>query len=103
MNQSSYYNTTGLSGQQLEQATAAAKTQEAGILSLFQSQPTVKASASQIHAGGIKHQLWTSATPLTSIRRALTDLTKQGKLIKLDETRKGVYGKPEFYFALVTK
>jgi Fe2+ or Zn2+ uptake regulation protein len=33
--------------------------------------------------------------PITSIRRALTNLAEAGTVVKMDETRKGIYGKQE--------
>lgn len=34
--------------------------------------------------------------PITSIRRAITNLTKDGKLIKTSNMRPGEYGKPTY-------
>jgi DNA-binding transcriptional regulator PaaX len=39
--------------------------------------------------------------PLTSVRRALTNLSKQGKLIKTDEKKKGIYGRDEFIWSTI--
>ena len=38
--------------------------------------------------------------PLTSVRRSMNTLTKQGKLIKTDETRMGPYNRPETVWRL---
>ena len=38
--------------------------------------------------------------PLTSVRRSMNTLTKQGKLIKTDETHMGPYGRPETIWRL---
>jgi len=38
--------------------------------------------------------------PLTSVRRSMNTLTKQGKLIKTDEQRMGPYGRPETVWRL---
>jgi len=38
--------------------------------------------------------------PLTSVRRAITNLQKQGKLIKTEETKVGLYGRPEYKWRL---
>ena len=38
--------------------------------------------------------------PLTSIRRALSNLTHEGKLYKTTTTKIGLYGKPEHYYEL---
>jgi len=41
------------------------------------------------------HNLFgTMFTPLTSIRRAISDLTKEGYLVKTDRMVKGIYGEP---------
>lgn len=40
--------------------------------------------------------------PITSIRRAITDLTLSGKLTKCDEQRKGPYGKANYTWKLNT-
>lgn len=96
----SYHNTTSLARPELEVATRNAKSQDDFVMKLFEDAPTVKASASQIFAGGIKHSYWTERTPLTSIRRSVTNLAKVGKLIKLDEQRKGSFGMPESLYCL---
>jgi hypothetical protein len=38
--------------------------------------------------------------PLTSIRRALSNLCYDGKVCKLYKTKIGLYGKPEHYYTL---
>lgn len=43
------------------------------------------------------HQL----TPLTSIRRAMSNLQRAGYLEKENETRMGMYGKNEHYYKLI--
>ena len=39
--------------------------------------------------------------PLTSIRRAISNLTRDGKLIKTDKKCKGLYGRDEFIWRVV--
>jgi len=39
--------------------------------------------------------------PITSIRRGMSNLQKEGILIKTNETKKGMYGKPECIYQLV--
>jgi hypothetical protein len=39
-------------------------------------------------------------TPITSVRRALTNLTKAGKLIKTDHKVEGMHGRDEHCWAL---
>ena len=49
-------------------------------------------------------EVWTAdvlpGSPLTSVRRAITDLTDIGKLEKTTKQRKGLYGKPEFVWRI---
>ena len=39
-------------------------------------------------------------TPLTSIRRALSNLSYEGKLTKSNKTKIGLYGRPEYYYTI---
>ena len=39
--------------------------------------------------------------PLTSIRRAIHDLTDKGLLFKTDRKRHGLYGRPEYIWSLL--
>ena len=41
------------------------------------------------------------STPLTSIRRGMSNLQRQGVLWKTDKTKQGLYGKPECVYRLV--
>lgn len=87
----SYFNTTRLRGADLVRAIADAAKQEDAVLAIY-ANATGPLSPSdvwgQCNAAG-KH--W----PLTSIRRAITDLTEAGKLIQMDEQKTGIYRRPE--------
>jgi hypothetical protein len=61
---------------------ANAKDQEGRILAYFELH--IKGSPSQVFAAVAK-----PGEPITSIRRAISNLTKDGKLVKTDELRKG--------------
>src|SRR5688572_15180494 len=41
------------------------------------------------------------AIPITSVRRSLSNLTKEGKLIMTDQMFTGLYGKPEHLWRVV--
>ena len=71
------------------QAEQSAINQEDLILSLFQQYKIL--SPSQCHALISSQLQW----PLTSIRRAITNLSKAGRLIKTGQLATGLYGKPE--------
>lgn len=86
-----YYNTTNLVGPDLKAAVSSAKRQMDAIDLIYQN--TGKAySPSQIHGFLEKAgHMW----PLTSVRRAITDLEKDKRLMKTGEMIQGPYGMPE--------
>jgi len=89
----SYHNTSNLSGPILDQYETKAKSQEQVILDWFRiyEQP---ASPSQCQA------LFHPPPPLTSIRRAFTNLTTRGELVKTDKQVRGPFGRPETQWSL---
>ena len=46
------------------------------------------------------HKACDNSWPLTSVRRAITNLSTDGDLIKTNETVIGIYGKPEHLWKL---
>lgn len=94
-----YHNTTSLAGSELLAAAQAAQRQDDAVLAVF-------------HATGramTPSDVWRITTdaghrwPLTSIRRAITNLTTAGALERLDHTRVGPYGRPECVWAPVAR
>lgn len=90
--ENSFYNTTNESGQQLEIFEQTAKNQEHQIMKIMQLYK--KLSPSDVW------KWYGKSIPLTSVRRALTNLSKQGKLIKTDEKKKGIYGRDEYVWSV---
>ena len=88
-----YYNTTNETGQELHTAKAKAQTKGEMILDYFKrcNKPL---SPSQIL---IQFPQW----PITSIRRAMTDLTSDGKLERTQSMRTGLYGRNEHTWCLL--
>jgi hypothetical protein len=84
-----YYNTTGLTGDQLKQKQKKNKTQNESVLEFFQMHPDWKISPEPVHKC-----VFATTVPLTSIRRAITDLTDDGYLEKTHVKVKGQYGVP---------
>jgi Fe2+ or Zn2+ uptake regulation protein len=82
-----FYNTIHENGQELRESKAKVRKQEEIVLQFFQYHRRGNFTPDEVH--GVVLQ----KAPLTSIRRAITNLTDQGKLIKTDEMRAGVYGK----------
>lgn len=91
----SYYNTTHLLGKELKDSIDKASNQEAKILIYFEhkKEPLTPSDVWKVLFN-------TDQTPLTSVRRAITDLTKEDKLIKTEEFKEGMFGKPEYYWKL---
>jgi hypothetical protein len=82
----SYHNTIPLAGVGLEVAERSAKSLESKVLKVFQegrykdfTPPEISLALGQQY-------------PLTSIRRAITNLTSEGQLRKTEIKRTGIYG-----------
>lgn len=88
----SYFNTTNESGKQLEIFNESANNQEEQILNLMKLYK--KLSPSDVNK-------YFTNYPLTSVRRALTNLSNQGKLIKTDEKKIGIYRRMEYIWEIV--
>jgi len=87
-----FYNTTNLTGEELAQERANCKGQEKDVLDLYHRHNETAASPEDIHQH-YNYLKGDNRTPLTSIRRAITTLTKKGLLVKTDEHKIGQYGK----------
>lgn len=98
----SYYNTTNESGTTLKNNVAKAEGQEEKIFKLFQLDFEYLNKCKKPYIGLTPVDVldFFPKYPITSIRRALTNLTKQGKLIKTDEKRIGMYGRSEYVWKL---
>ena len=83
----SYHNTNNEQGVTLAKSNAKAKTQENAILAYFGANPLEEYTAEEIHAKTLL------GCPLTSIRRAMTNLAEKGELVKTNHMATGMYGK----------
>jgi len=92
----SFYNTNRSSSEELAKSNEKAKTQEDQILKIFQSHKVLTAS----EAWKIYDSI--GFTPLTSIRRAITNLCYAERIIKTSTTKIGIYGKKEHLYQLNT-
>jgi hypothetical protein len=82
-----YHNTTGESGIPLEEYEEKSSVQERAVLGYFRKEQM--ASPSEVH------RMVLPFTPLTSVRRAITNLTGKGYLRKTRATVHGRYARPE--------
>jgi len=89
-----YFNTTQETNPQLALFTDKAKCQDEIILSLFQKHGRLSPSRCWVLVQQI------SPSPLTSIRRGISNLTREGKLIKTSEKAVGIYKRPELVWEL---
>ena len=85
-----FYNTVNLEGGDLKEAAEQNVSQAKIIEGMFARHMVLTPSQVQIIAATNGHR-WL----VTSIRRAITDLTNSGKLRKSDMKVRGPYGKPE--------
>lgn len=90
-----FHNTESLTGEELARRKEQARKQRAVVLSLFESAPTIVRTPSEVQAAlGYKF--------INSVRRAMTDLTSEGKLRKTDEQKRNPEsGHMEHYWKLV--
>lgn len=83
---------------EVERGNLTSKSQSEKILEWFEKNPLAKETPF-----GIASKLFSPDVPVTSIRRALTDLTKDGKLVKLAEQTKERYGVSNCFWMLSPK
>jgi hypothetical protein len=82
-----FHNTTDLGGEDLIKREIRAGSQNEKILTFFRIRPTLDFTPYEVQM-----YLNMATVPITSIRRAMTDLTKLGYLEKTGEKRPGQYG-----------
>ena len=86
----SFFNTTNEDGAQLALFQMKARTQDERILEYFQAHFLSELTPSEVHEAIMPN------APLTSTRRAISNLTRQGQLRKTTTKRKGPFGRPEY-------
>ena len=89
-----YHNTTQTTGAELRQFTAAVQNQDAAVLLFFRrvGQPM---SPRYVWVHGFDRSI-----ELTSVRRAISNLTRDGLLVKTDVQLPGAKGRPEYLWRL---
>tara|TARA_R110000803_G_scaffold70717_2_gene133715 strand:+ start:1501 stop:1830 length:330 start_codon:yes stop_codon:yes gene_type:complete len=92
----SFYNTTHETESVLKESHRKTNSQESRILNYFLM------SGEPLSPSMILKQMGLNC-PITSIRRALTDLTLDNKLVKTDDYCIGTYGKREHLWRLKTE
>lgn len=91
----SHHNTTDEPEDNVVQLEAKAKSQEVRVLRFFERNVSLSGwTPSEVNRGCMRD------SPITSTRRAITNLTSVGALVRTDEKRKGIYGRPEYVWKL---
>jgi hypothetical protein len=85
-----YYNTNDETGETLQRSRNTSTKQEGLILSIFETYPNEGLTPFDIEDFAHDQEV---SWPITSIRRAITDLTNAGKLTKTNTKKLGRYGK----------
>lgn len=91
------YNTINIKGAELLQARNKTNRQKDIVLQFFKDHPASNYTPFDVY------RILGLNCPVTSIRRAITDLTEQGKLIKTDHQRRGEYGTKNYCWRLKFK
>ena len=91
-----FYNTTNESGDQLELFTQKAMNQEDKVMLIFKQHYRLTAyECYQLYL--LKYEV---NTPLTSIRRSITNLTNKGSLAMANVKKVGGYGRANYVYKL---
>jgi hypothetical protein len=93
-----FYNTISLEGLELSTANLKTLKQEEFITEIFKNNPQSLIIPSQVLKA--YKRIYQKDTPITSIRRAITDLTNKNILRKTSVMATGEYGKKEHCWCL---
>ena len=96
----SYFNTTDVFGEELARYEDAALPQEERLLAYFELHYISDGSYILLTPTAALQRVFSNSVPITSVRRALSNLTRDGYLKKSGKA-KGPYGRPEHYWRLV--
>jgi len=92
-----YYNTTNQTGATLKEAHVKSVKLADRVMDFFESHPV------QVYTPFEVLEAIGGNVPITSVRRAMTDLTKEGKLYKSKRKRLGDYGAENYCWGLTFK
>ena len=95
-----FFNTVGLTGEELAKAKLQTGSQERKILELLSENPTVKFTKFEVKSILVRIGQIRENTPESSISRALSQLRDKGQVLKLDEMQEGGLGKPNHLWTI---
>ncbi len=94
-----FYNTTGYSGDRLKAAKEKVASQEEVILGIFELNKDILLVYRPAEMA-VECELLGKDWPITSIRRAMYNLTRKGLLVKTDKQVEGPCGHKEYLWKL---
>ena len=89
-----YYNTLASTGNKLREYKEKSNKQEDLILELFKLNPKLELSPFEVQT--VLKRFNVLRVPITSIRRAITDLTSDSRLIKTSTRKLGPFGRDSY-------
>jgi hypothetical protein len=98
-----FYNTIHLEGNELVKAKKQAESQETKILDLLKTHSSKSFTKHEIKIALVSLGKINVKTPESSISRGLSNLYKQGKVLKLEEMRLGEFDKPNHLWKLASE
>lgn len=90
-----YFNTAGLDGDDLQERIEQCESQEDKVEALFAACPGKRFTPFEV-----RDIVFNGSVPITSVRRAMTNLTNEGILKKTETQREGPYGQPNYTWQL---
>ena len=91
---SSFFNTINLQGSNLLRAKKQAETQESKVLDFLQANIKLSFTKHELKNALVNLGKMNVKTPESSVSRALSNLNKQGRILKLKEMKLGEFDKP---------
>jgi hypothetical protein len=98
----SFHNSLQFSGPELETTEVKTYTQDQLVLHFFQQHPDQDFTPAEVYAAMKATGTINELTPITSIRRAMCNLTTACYLFKTQNKRAGIYGMVNFTWKLNT-
>ena len=89
-----FYNTTNETNPDLTEYRNKALNQDERVLELFRARIQASYTPSEVLSAAFDR------TPITSVRRSMSNLTDEGRLVKTDGKREGIYGRLEHVWVL---
>jgi hypothetical protein len=96
-----FYNTVSLTGEKLKKAERLVESQSSKILNFLKLHPDKKFTKCEVKKNLVMMGEIKENTHESTISARLTDLSKDGKVIKLPEMREGFYDKPNYLWQIM--